>query len=76
MTSEYEDEIAETWHVLQALSQLYTENTMWTSNLVSFSRANNLERIQWWRLAKKQAQLGAPAMRTLLLRVIEIKLLE
>ena len=76
MIPEYEDEVAETWNVQRALNKLAWYDPMWRSNLVIFERMRPTQRILWWRAAKKQAQLGAPAMQTLLLKVIELRLTE
>lgn len=66
----------ETWHVLQALQKLVWKDKMWESNLRMFERMDPVKRILWWRRAKQQAVLGAPAMQTLRLKVIELRILE
>jgi hypothetical protein len=76
VTPEYEDEVAETWDVQRALVTLHHIDPIWFSNLATFERMNPRTRILWWRGARKQAQLGVPAMQTLLLKVIEIRLTE
>lgn len=76
MIPEYEDEEAETWNVQRAMTFLNADNHMWSKNLSCFKRMGAVQRIRWWRAAKKQAQLGAPAMQALLLKVIELRLTE
>lgn len=74
MIPEYREEAAAADEVLRALHHLDDEDAIWESNLSIFSRMDMRGRILWWRAAKKQAQLGVPAMQALLLKVIELKL--
>ena len=76
MIPEYEDEVAATRAIHMALIRLADQDAMWESNFSIYSRMDVRRRILWWRAAKKQAQLGAPAMQTLLLKVIELRLTE
>jgi hypothetical protein len=71
---DYDDEVAETWDVQRALVKLHYVDPIWFGNLATFECMNPRARILWWRGARKQAQLGVPAMQTLLLKVIEIRL--
>ena len=68
------DEVEETWDVLRALQYLLKEDRIWLKNLTTFGQMKPLQRYQWWRRAKQQAELGVPAMQTLLLKVIELRL--
>jgi hypothetical protein len=60
--------------VLKALAALYAEDSMWRSNFYIFHDADFNLRYRWWCRAKKQAELGAPAMQTLLLKVIQLRI--
>ena len=64
----------ELWHVQQALNQLFNENIMWRSNRHVFGRMSVEKRHRWWQSAKKQAEAGAPGMRQLLAKVIEVRM--
>ena len=69
------DEWEELDLVLQALRKLYGECSMWGKNYNTFRyRMDDLQRYRWWALAKKQAAAGAPAMVTLQLEVIKLRL--
>lgn len=69
------DEVEETWDVLRALQILYRDvSHIWRKNLTTFEHLTPTGRVVWWRRAKHQAGLGAPAMQTLLLKVIELRL--
>lgn len=69
-----EDEVAETYLVQQALHQLSQTHRIWEKNMNTWYAQEPRSRILWWRRAKQQAELGAPAMQTLLLKVIELRL--
>jgi hypothetical protein len=60
--------------VLKALAALYAEDSMWRLNFYNFNDADFMARHRWWYLAKKQAELGAPAMQTLLFRVLKLRI--
>lgn len=61
--------------VNQALRTLVLYDELWTKNYETFAyRMDTRARIIWWRGAKKQAEAGVPAMRTLLSKVIELRL--
>lgn len=68
----------ETWaehrNVVQALMTLSQEHSIWYSNYSTFCNMTDDNRYRWWERAKKQAALGAPAMQTLLSKVIELRL--
>jgi len=66
-----DDEIELVWRALQQLSN---EQDIWHKNLVMYRRMDRGPRIWWWRAAKKQAELGVPAMQTLLTRVITLRI--
>lgn len=61
-------------YVLRALHLLYSEDLLWRVNLNTFMRMTIEKRHWWWQAAKKQATAGAPGMRTLLARVIELRM--
>jgi hypothetical protein len=67
-------DVEETWDVMRAMQCLLKDNRMWLCNLNSFMRMKPLQRYQWWQRAKRHAELGAPAMQLLVLKVIELKL--
>ena len=69
-----EDEVAETYLVQGALWVLSNANPIWRKNHDTFCSQDPRNRILWWRRAKQQAELGVPAMQTLLLKVIELRL--
>lgn len=64
----------ELWYVLQALNQLYCDNRLWFGTKNTFERMSVERRYWWWQAAKKQAEAGAEGMRTLLARVIELRM--
>lgn len=64
----------ETLQVLVALGNLVREDPIWAHNYNVFSALTPTQRYRWWERAKKQAAFGAPAMQTLLLKVIELRL--
>ena len=51
-------------------------NPIWAKNRTVFWNLDPRNRVLWWRRAKQQAELGVPAMQTLLLKVIELRLTE
>ena len=67
-------EEAEHTLVLRALIQLRNEDDMWHLNYLNFAKADFMARHRWWYLAKKQAELGVPAMQTLLFRVLKLRI--
>ena len=68
------DEEAELNLVCKALDQLSDNASIWNRNESIFLRMDAQARACWWRLAKVQAERGAPAMVTLLSKVIELRL--
>ena len=64
----------ELYRVHRALNILCRENPIWESNLNVFLRMDHTQRHRWWERAKRQAELGAPAMKTLVLKVIQLRL--
>lgn len=68
------DEEAETSLVRDALRQLADADDIWWRNYSVFRGMDPDARARWWRLAKVQAERGAPAMVALLTKVIELRL--
>lgn len=60
--------------VHHALITLCREHPIWESDLNVFIRMDYHQRHRWWEGAKRQAELGAPAMKTLVLKVIQLRL--
>lgn len=62
-------------YVDRALRLLYNEQPIWRKNLVMWSGLDMNQRYYWWERMKKQAEGGAPAAQTLLLKVIALRML-
>lgn len=71
-----EDEYVEVILVEEAIHRLCMANPIWAKNRTVFWNLDPRNRVLWWRRAKQQAELGVPAMQTLLLKVIELRLTE
>lgn len=57
-----------------ALTWLSVNVDHWDSNLATFMRMDPEQRRRWWYRARQQANKGVPAMQTLLLKVIELRM--
>lgn len=76
MLDESSQQYLELQRVQRALQLLRHADPIWSKNHNIYAYMPNNQRAAWWVRAKKQAQLGAPAMRTLLAKVIELRLKE
>ena len=62
-------------HQLVAAALLELQKDIrWYPNYIKWTRLDEAARTKWWRLAKAQAEKGAPAMQTLVLKVIELRM--
>jgi hypothetical protein len=69
-----DDTLDELERVLEAMKSLYRVNPLWSKNLMMFSRMTGERRYYWWERAKRQSELGAPAMQALVLETIKLRL--
>jgi len=69
-----DEDKAELKRVCDALASLFYTNPVWRLNYNNFYIMTLADQYRWWYRAKAQARLGAPAMQTLLAKVIELRL--
>ena len=60
--------------VRRTLAILHNQDKLWSRSLSIFVRMDALAQLNWWLGAQREAKLGAPAMRTLLAKVIELRM--
>ena len=69
-----DEDKAELSRVHTALTQLFIADIVWQLNFSNFNMMSFDSQYRWWYRAKAQARAGAPAMQTLLAKVIELRL--
>ena len=61
--------------IWQALCSLAQKNKAWNRNVEVFRDMDTPRRLWWWAHVKRQADLGSPAMQTLVLAVIKQRMI-
>jgi len=69
-----DEDVVESRRVHTALADLFYTDPVWRLNYNNFYLMSLTDQYRWWYRAKAQARNGAPAMQTLLAKVIELRL--
>lgn len=60
--------------VMHALDQLIDESPVWTKNYHIFIRMTLDEKERWWQHAQQMSKQGLPMYRTLVAKVIQLRM--